>query len=755
MLRPERMSRVSVTGSKRVMDDVIETVHDLNLLHVTEYGEEWDGFEPGDPLPGADDAAQKLVTVRALESTLEVTDEDAGPGAQIITDEALEEQLDEVREAVNDADDRRSEIRNELRQVEDRIETMEPFVRLGIDLDLLRDYEHLTVVVGEGDPEGVRETLADSEIADYEVFDNEGVVAVAARADAGDLQDALVNAAFTGIEVPDGEGDPEEYLSELRHRKQQLEAKLGTVEDELENLRLDYGGFLLAAEEQLTIQVDKLEAPLAFATTANAFVAEGWIPTDRYDELEGALREAVGDHVEVSELERASYDEDGHVEDHEAVAGGAGGAAAAGADDGDADAAAAPTAGADEADEEVAADGGSVVTMGEESPPVVQDNPGAAKPFEALTEVINRPKYTELDPTFVFFLTFPAFFGFMIGDLGYGVLYMAIGYWIVKNFDSDVVQSLGGVALWAGGFTAVFGILYGEFFGLHQLGEIVWGGNPPIHKGLQPHFVYYAYAWLLVSVIVGVLHLVVGRAFDFVNNLDHGFREAFMESGSWIILTLGVWFWVFSRSAMGPKPNFMWSVFAGKGMTNPATGEAIQNVALPLGFTGFPVIDLVGPISLQAAIILVGLALVIAAEGPIGIVESITQAFGHVVSYTRIAAVLLAKAGMALVVNLLVFGATLHNGEFHFIFFMSEAPNPEEVVFAGLVNGEGAAALALGWIGGILILVVGHLLVLVLGITSAGLQAVRLEYVEFFGKFYEGGGTAYLPFGQEREYTSD
>ncbi|MFB6218016.1 MAG: V-type ATPase 116kDa subunit family protein, partial [Halobacteriaceae archaeon] len=41
------------------------------------------------------------------------------------------------------------------------------------------------------------------------------------------------------------------------------------------------------------------------------------------------------------------------------------------------------------------------------------------------------------------------------------------------------------------------------------------------------------------------------------------------------------------------------------------------------------------------------------------------------------------------------------------------------------------------------------------GVTSAGLQAVRLEYVEFFGKFYEGGGTEYEPFGYERTYTAE
>jgi len=749
MFRPEQMSRVSVTGSKRVMDEVIETVHDLRLLHVTDYGDDWEGFTPGDPIEGADDAAQKLVTVRALESTLGVTEEDAGAGTQLVTEDALDEQLAEVREEVNELDDERSDLRDELRGVEENIEAMEPFVRLGIDLDLLRGYDTLSVQVGEGDADTVREALAASDIDDYDVFANDGVVAVAARADAGDLSDVLVNADFTAYEVPDGEGDPEEYLSEQRHRKQQLEAKLTTVEDQLENLRLDYGSFLLAAEETLSIQVNKLEAPLSFATTANAFIAEGWIPSDRYPELTSALSDAVGDHVEISELERASYDEHGHVEEHEPVPGGSGHESL----EADQDDGASPGASDEGGDEEAVADGGTTVTMGDDSPPVVQDNPGAAKPFEALTEVINRPKYTELDPTFIFFLTFPAFFGFMIGDLGYGILYMAIGYWMIKSFDSDIIKSLGGVGLWSGAFTAVFGVLYGEIFGLHQLGEIVWGGNPPIHKGLQPHYVYYAYAWLLVSVIVGVLHMVVGRVFDFVNNLDHGVTEAFLESGSWIILTVGVWYWVFTTTAMGPKPNFIWSVFGTVGATNPATGEAIEHVALPLGFTGFSSIP-IGPISLQALLILVGLGLVVYAEGGIGLIESITQAFGHVISYTRIAAVLLAKAGMALVVNLLVFGATLHEGEFHFIWFMAEAPNPEHVVFAGLVNGEGGVALALGWIAGILVLVLGHLLVLVLGITSAGLQAVRLEYVEFFGKFYEGGGDAYLPFGQEREYTS-
>mgnify|MGYP007117108414 FL=1 len=64
MLRPEQMSRVSVTGSKRVMDEVIETIHELRLFDVTDYDGEWEGFQPGDPVEGAENASEKLVTVR-------------------------------------------------------------------------------------------------------------------------------------------------------------------------------------------------------------------------------------------------------------------------------------------------------------------------------------------------------------------------------------------------------------------------------------------------------------------------------------------------------------------------------------------------------------------------------------------------------------------------------------------------------------------------------------------------------------------
>ena len=748
MLRPEKMCRVSVTGSKRTMEPVIEAVHGLDMLHVTEYDGSWEGFEPGNPVEGADEASDQLVTVRSLESILGVDPEDAGP-TRLVTDEALEEDLEEVRSEVTELDDRRDGSRDDLRGVEDEIATMEPFVALGIDLDLLRGYDSLSVVVGEGDAEEVRSALGESDLDSFEVFHEDGVAAVFARAAEDDIQDALVGATFSALAVPEGDGDPSEYLEELNHRKQQLKSKLSTVEDELDDLRLDYSGFLLAAEEKLSIEVQKAEAPLTFATTENAFIAEGWIPDDRYGEFEESVASTVGDAIDIEKLEVAAYDDDGHAHSHEEVEQ---------ADEDDVADESGPTIEEEGTPEEAVADGGDaradggIVTMGSSSPPVIQNNPGAAKPFEALVEVVNRPKYGEFDPTVLFFLTFPAFYGFMIGDVGYGILYFLAGYGLYSKVDSDVLKSLGGVAMWAGGFTILFGFLYGEIFGLHTISDVVWPAfgfdGAPFHKGLQPAYADYALGWLLLSVLAGMAHLAVGWTLGFVKNLQHGLWDAITESGSWLLMLFGFWTWIFSDFPAGSKPTFLIgpeAVFAG----NP----------FALGFEGFSAT--VGMAAL--AVFAVGLVLIALADFAEFVEAVFLQVFVNGLSYTRLAAVLLAKAGMAFVVNLLFFGVYVDSGGgWHFgIGGMPTIPEGAETVmyhgyevtsimFPGLMH-SGIA----GVVGGLVVLVLGHVLVLILGVTSAGLQAVRLEYVEFFGKFYEGGGKAYTPFGYERTYTTD
>ena len=70
MLRPKQMSRISATGSKEIMEEFINAIHELNAIHLVEYDGSWEGFQRGDPAVLAEEVSEKLVTARAIESIL-------------------------------------------------------------------------------------------------------------------------------------------------------------------------------------------------------------------------------------------------------------------------------------------------------------------------------------------------------------------------------------------------------------------------------------------------------------------------------------------------------------------------------------------------------------------------------------------------------------------------------------------------------------------------------------------------------------
>ena len=606
MLRPEQMGKVSVAGSNQVIEPVIEAIHDLELVHLSEYEGQIEGFETGRPLEGAESAADRLVTVRSLKSMLDL--EEGDPQERRILDwETVPERLEEIRTQATELDDRRSTVRSERSSVEEALVDLEPFLDLGIDLDLLQGYDSLSVKVGTADEEAVREALSGAEdVAEFEVFAGEQAVAAFAHPANAAVEDALVGVEFTEHDVPDETGEPDAVADRLRERRDDLDAELESIEDEIAALRAENREFLLAVEEALSIEVQKREVPMQFATTDRAFVAEGWLPAEEYETFETAVNDAADGRVAVDLLEVADHAD--YVPSHGSSE-------------------PAPPADA-ESEDDVAADGGNVELERDDSPPVVLDNPALAKPFELLVKAINRPAYWEIDPTIAILLTFPLMFGFMIGDLGYGLLYAGIGYLIVSRVDNDALKSLGGLAIWAGVFTAIFGVLYGEIFGLHGLGDVVWGGHPPIHKGLQPNFLAYAKGWLFLSLFVGLIHLTAGYVFGFVNLLSHGVKDAVLEKGSWIGLMFGVWLWVFSTHSAAAKPDLLYTVFNRPGATTPGGVEIAESaVALELGFGGFP--EVAGLLGLGLAGI--GLVLLFLGEGGVGLLESL-NVLVHVLS---------------------------------------------------------------------------------------------------------------------------
>jgi V/A-type H+-transporting ATPase subunit I len=123
------------------------------------------------------------------------------------------------------------------------------------------------------------------------------------------------------------------------------------------------------------------------------------------------------------------------------------------------------------------------------------------------------------------------------------------------------------------------------------------------------------------------------------------------------------------------------------------------------------------------ALAVIGVIFLMLGEGAIGIAE-LPSLLSNVLSYTRLVSIGVSSAGIALAVNKLSDALFISKGGFFLIL-------------------------------GALMLIAGHGINTALGILDSGLQSLRLHYVEFFTKFYRGGGLKYKPFGYERKYTEE
>ena len=203
-----------------------------------------------------------------------------------------------------------------------------------------------------------------------ELFQTEGAVAVfIPKSRADDARAFLSRFGFAQAEIPEGSGDPAKLLAAAEADEAKWRERLKEVETRLEKLREKYASFVVAAEEALEVELEKAEAPLRFAASEHSFVVDGWVPAAKFAEFSGKVS-ALGVHVEAL----------GEAHDHH-----------------------------------------------ETEPPVLLKNPKPARPLEFLIQLYSTPSYHELDPTVFMFIAFPFFFGFMIGDVGYGFFFLLLG----------------------------------------------------------------------------------------------------------------------------------------------------------------------------------------------------------------------------------------------------------------------------------------------------------------------------------------
>jgi V/A-type H+-transporting ATPase subunit I len=340
--------------------------------------------------------------------------------------------------------------------------------------------------------------------------------------------------------------------------------------------------------------------------------------------------------------------------------------------------------------------------------PVEYLNPPFAKPSQMLMDIYARPRYTEIDPTLMVSIVFPIFFGIILGDVGYGAVLLALSFALRKYLKGEEARMLLKVLRDASISSIFFGILYSEFFGF----PLPW---PPLifsrHLSIGAHATGHGpqIAELMITTIwIGILYITLGRILGIVNarKMHHGHhaRKAIIANAGWIATMWGLII-------------LIWSIYA-----------------LPLmpDLTGLPMIVMgLNAAAVMGAVLLLGGIAAIAQENALEVVE-IPTIVSHVLSFARLMAVGLSSVAIAMVVNFIAIGMLIE-------------PQLEEITVVGVII----------IIFGILVFLVGQTLNLALGLLGGGLHSIRLHYVEFFTKFYKGGGKKYNPFGMKHKFTEE
>jgi V/A-type H+-transporting ATPase subunit I len=299
----------------------------------------------------------------------------------------------------------------------------------------------------------------------------------------------------------------------------------------------------------------------------------------------------------------------------------------------------------------------------------------------------------------------------MIGDAGYGIIMISLGYLMWKKLKSiPALQDLGLILLAGGIFAIIFGLfLFGEMFAIpfhHVQSELPdvgdWssylGIDIPLHAVI--HKLEDIVDLLLISVIAAGVHLGVGYVFGIVNEVKHDKKHALAKAG-WLIILFGLFLQLMviaENTRVG--------------------GFVLDNVLffLPMYTVAFSGIT----ISLiSVVLIVIGIVMFVPAEGGMAVLEIIGLT-ANVLSYTRLAGIAVAKGAVALAFNFMLIPLLL-SGNIAFI------------------------------IVGAVFMFLAHAMVLILGSIAAGIQALRLNYVEFFLKFYKGAGSRFHPFGKPKE----
>ncbi len=336
--------------------------------------------------------------------------------------------------------------------------------------------------------------------------------------------------------------------------------------------------------------------------------------------------------------------------------------------------------------------------------PVVLQNNGFAAPVEGVLESYSLPGRGEVDPTSVMAIFYYILFGLMLSDAAYGLIIVAACGIVLaryKNIKSGLKKSLQ-MFLYCGISTTFWGILFGSYFGdvIDVVSETFF--NTPITvPALWFVPLKEPMRMLAFSFGLGILHLFTGLFMQMYELIRVGkIKDAIYDVVSWLLLVGGLVIYMLSVPMI--------------------TEMLVLNFSLPTA---------VG--SIGAILAVVGSLLIVLMagresrnpfkrflKGLYGL-YGVTGYLSDILSYSRLLALGLATGVIAQVFNKM--GTMAGNGPVGVVLFL-------------------------------LVFLVGHTMNIAINLLGAYVHTNRLQFVEFFGKFYEGGGKKFSPFSVNTKY---
>jgi V/A-type H+-transporting ATPase subunit I len=674
---PVKMAKIAIMGLRKNQQTAVSILHDMEVLQLEPLSKDVSAIlknERDNELTRR--VSDELLRVKALMTVLPSMPVTVRKRFDSIDDLLQTASSIDVDEQVTSLEKEKEALLTEIKDTENNLKLVEEFSFFPENLNILQ-LSSATSYFGRIPSDKFEEfkKTVDAHREDIMLYAKQGkevtlVILVVFPTISSDAFAEIIQKHNAKIEaVPSLNGKPNEIITNEKGNLQTKNQRLKQINDELNKISEKHYVNLVEVEEQLQIENKKLEVISNLGVTKDAFAMEGWVPKPKLGQVKSTL-EKFTDGTTIYELE----------------------------------------------------------TKEEEKAPTLMSNPGRFRLFEAFIRFYSLPQSKEFDPTMVFALVFPVFYGLMIGDTGYCLVILLVCLWVIRrvekgkrnfnimpkplrSFAMNILKKRQMVKLSKAMIPGcIVGIVLGFIFDLHfgfhingylfdflasvgvtglpEPGEIL---NRPSQAFLDP--IHNAGTLLLMAGYVGIGFVSFGLILGIIQCIREGDKKEAIGKVGWLAFGWGV--------------VLLGLALIGGDAINPTWDRLIEVNPIAYGYYG---------------LIFGGVGLMILGQGPMAIMELATIV-SHILSYTRLVGILLASVILA-----------------HTI----------DYVFLKSIN-IGLPLVALGAI----ILIVGHLFNIIIGVFEPGIQGARLIYVEFFSKFYKGNGRKFNPFGSLRRFTEE